>query len=142
MFNLGGRSPSFTRAELLHHAELISDEPFFNDLAIAQAKNGDSRNRDLLARGSKAKDGSLMGATLRHPDHHLVFFGDEIFNGCMPIRECSEQEQHPLLIALAPRRGSRKGIMVESSGGKDLERCHIPCVHAFEEMADNVFVLF
>jgi hypothetical protein len=42
----------------------------------------------------------------------------------------------------APRSGSWKGIMVESIGGEYLERCHIPRVHAFEEVADQAFVLF
>src|SRR5215469_2113864 len=133
---------SFARTELLHRAELIGEEPFLHNLAIAQAKDRDSCDRHLLACGSQAREGSLVGATLRHPDHHLVSFGNQILNRRLPIREGSKQDQHPLLIALAPRRGSRKGIMMESIGGKDLEHCHIPGIYAFEEMADHVFVLF
>src|SRR5262249_19542159 len=117
-WDLGSLSFSFTRAELLHRIALISDEPFLHNLAIAQAKDGESFNRHLLARGSKAKEGSLVGATLRHPDHYLVSFSNQILNGGVPIREGSKQKHHPLLIALPSRRSSRKGVMVDRIGGK------------------------
>src|SRR5262245_14732134 len=62
---------SFFRNELLHRIELISEEPFLNDLTIAQAKDGDSCNSHLLTCGNKAKEGALVGATLHHADTTL-----------------------------------------------------------------------
>jgi hypothetical protein len=56
-------SPVFSPSEVLYGIELISDEPFLHNLAMAQAKDSDSRNRHLLARGSKAKEGPLVGLT-------------------------------------------------------------------------------
>lgn len=140
--DLGDLFPSFDYADLLHHTQLIRDEPFLNDLPLLQTEHSYPSNRDVLAARSNAKEPSLMRSPLRHTDHHLVSFGDEILNRCLPIREGCQQQQHSLFITLTPRSGSRKRIVVDRIGGKDLECSQIPCVQGIKQVTDQPFVLF
>lgn len=121
LLDLGSLSLSFYHAGLLHHTELICVMSHSSTIwPLSRRKIAIPVTVPLLPRGSKAKEGSLVSSTLRHTDHHLISFGNQILNRGLPIREGGKQEHHPLLIALAPKSCSRKGIMVESIRGEYL----------------------
>ena len=91
-------------AQLLHHAQVVIDQPAFGDLAIVQPEYGDPGHTDSLAGRGNALHLVLMCTVEGGSGDNPIILSNHVFDGGVPIREGGCERGKPLLHDFHSRR--------------------------------------
>ena len=83
-------------AQLLHHPQVVIDQPALGDLAVVHTEYGDAGYTDILAGGGNPLHLTLVRTGEGGSGNHSISFSDYIFDGLMSIREGRCEHGEPL----------------------------------------------